>query len=175
MTLTPLYVATINTPGYLPMADDLTTFNNAPDAWAYLAEERQRGEEQGDPDGEDWSDTVATLAMLGERSHWASPIGPRDGWDSAAEQTAWLAEKGIAADGTGTVYGGTPGYQGDHDLGIAYSVSVIAHANYPHNAGRLYDCPACDAACHCVADETECVFEGEHNGMGEPEDCEHNA
>lgn len=27
-------------------------------------------------------------------------------------------------DGIGTVYGNTPGYDGDHDLGLAYSVSV---------------------------------------------------
>lgn len=40
------------------------------------------------------------------------------------------------------------------------------HVNYPHEPGRLYDCPACEARCHCDADPgtTECVFDGEHVG-----------
>lgn len=42
--------------------------------------------------------------------------------------------------------------------------SPLEHVNYPHEPGRLYDCPACDAACHCRPGETECVYEGEHNG-----------
>lgn len=41
-----------------------------------------------------------------------------------------------------------------------------AHVNYPHEPGRLFDCPACDARCHCVAGALECVYEGEHNGAG---------
>lgn len=41
------------------------------------------------------------------------------------------------------------------------------HVDYPHFPGRLYDCPACEAKCHCKAGETECVFEGEHNGLAE--------
>lgn len=23
------------------------------------------------------------------------------------------------------------------------------HADYPHNPGTLYDCPACESRCHC--------------------------
>lgn len=45
-----------------------------------------------------------------------------------------------------------------------------AHVNYPHEPGRLYDCPACEAQCHCDADPgtTECVYSGPHNfGKGE--------
>lgn len=41
-----------------------------------------------------------------------------------------------------------------------------AHVNYPHEPGRLFDCGACEARCHCKAGEVECVFEGEHNGLG---------
>jgi hypothetical protein len=34
------------------------------------------------------------------------------------------------------------------------------HVNYPHNPGRLYDCEACEASCHCTDDGTECVWSG---------------
>jgi len=39
--------------------------------------------------------------------------------------TDTVKELDIAAQGTatGTVYGPTPGYDGDHDLGLAYTVS----------------------------------------------------
>lgn len=33
-----------------------------------------------------------------------------------------------------------------------------AHADYPHEPGRLYDCPACEAECHCVMEEEPCVY-----------------
>jgi hypothetical protein len=41
------------------------------------------------------------------------------------------------------------------------------HANYPHTAGYLFDCAACEARCHCVAGREAaghmpCVFEAEH-------------
>lgn len=44
---------------------------------------------------------------------------------------------------------------------------MAKHVDYPHEPGRLYDCPACEARCHCTAavtrgEETECIFEGEH-------------
>jgi hypothetical protein len=45
----------------------------------------------------------------------------------------------------------------------------LAHADYPHEPGRLYDCPACEDHCHCKPGETECIFEGEHNGLAETE------
>lgn len=34
------------------------------------------------------------------------------------------------------------------------------HADYPHEPGRLYDCPRCEHECHCshLPGETECVF-----------------
>lgn len=39
------------------------------------------------------------------------------------------------------------------------------HVAYPHEPGRLYDCPACETSCHCgpaVArgEETECIWSG---------------
>lgn len=44
-------------------------------------------------------------------------------------------------------------------------VVVDVHVDYPHEPGRLIDCPACEARCHCDADPgtTACVFEGPHN------------
>lgn len=42
------------------------------------------------------------------------------------------------------------------------------HVDYPHYPGRLYDCPACEARCHCTPDAgtTECIFEGKHQRFG---------
>lgn len=40
-----------------------------------------------------------------------------------------------------------------------------AHADYPHESGRLYGCPACEAACHCTPGDAECVYSGPHNGL----------
>lgn len=36
------------------------------------------------------------------------------------------------------------------------------HVNYPHEPGRLHDCPACMERCYCTRNTTECVFEGSH-------------
>lgn len=92
-----VYVATINVPGYLPMADEPAVFDTAREAWEYLCEERERSED--DFEGEDYSDTVTKLRR------WA------------ANDMVCDFEK------VGTIYGDTPGYEGDHDLGLAYSVA----------------------------------------------------
>ena len=42
------------------------------------------------------------------------------------------------------------------------------HADYPHVPGRLYDCPACEARCHCTPGDAECVYGGQHNGPAAP-------
>lgn len=49
------------------------------------------------------------------------------------------------------------------DLG--WTEPLAPHVNYPHEPGRLYDCPACEATCHCDPDPgtTACVFDGPHN------------
>lgn len=38
----------------------------------------------------------------------------------------------------------------------------LQHADYPHEPGTLYDCPACESRCHCTPDSTECVYSGTH-------------
>lgn len=91
------YIATINTPGYLPDSDgDLAIFDTAKEAWTYLADEREEAFDQAevDPAGD------PALALMGQII-----LGQVD------------AE-------VGTVTGITPGYDGDHDLGKAYSVTA---------------------------------------------------
>lgn len=38
----------------------------------------------------------------------------------------------------------------------------VMHVDYPHTPGRLHDCPACEARCHCTLYSTACVYDGEH-------------
>jgi hypothetical protein len=65
---------------------------------------------------------------------------------------------------------GVSGFPRERASLIAGSIGgkVVRHVNYPHEAGRLFDCPACESACHCgpgVArgEETECVYHAEDN------------
>jgi hypothetical protein len=98
------YVATINTPGYLPQDDDPPVFDTAYEAWSYLADERERSEDDAvDPGGADWPYSV-TVAELHDAAGHNDP------------------ERAL---GEGTVYDSTPGYTGSHDLGLAYSVTAI--------------------------------------------------
>ena len=102
----PRYIATINVPGYLPMDDDPPVFDTPGEAWEYLADERRDGEEQAFEPGDD-PGFSATVNIL----------------ESLADGTLSFAEVGDG-DGTGSVTGLTPGYDGDHDLGLAYTVSI---------------------------------------------------
>jgi len=105
-----MFEAIINTPGYLPEADEPAIFHTAREAWDYLADERRDAEDSAiDIDDaepfEGYSATVNTLECFA-RGEWDPALGASDD------------------DGTGVVYGSTPGYDGDHDLGKAYSVVV---------------------------------------------------
>jgi hypothetical protein len=87
-------MATVNVPGYLPMDDDPPVFDTPREAWDYLADERERGEDNADDaDHFDIVATVTAMAMI---------------------------------DGPGVVVGPTPGYDGDHDLGLAYCVTAVS-------------------------------------------------
>lgn len=97
-----MYIATINVPGYLPEDDDLATFETVREAWEYLAFERARHEaaesdDQAETASGEYSDTYYSMANMGS---------------------------GVMPAEVGAVYGPTPGYQGGHDLGLAYTVSA---------------------------------------------------
>jgi hypothetical protein len=139
--MTDLYLATINTPGYLPMDDDRHVFTDPRDAWAYLASERERAEDQTDSDMGEYSDTWRILGYIASGEHRHG--NPCEDWPTAA-------------DGTGSVRGDTPGREDSaYDLGEAYSVTLWAHAGYPHEHGAHYDCDPCEYTCH-----NECTPEG---------------
>lgn len=108
------FTATMNTPGYSPWSDDTPpVFATACEAWAYLADERARAED--DAENANYSATFRTLTTLGDESHWQG---------DADKVARWVGIQGLAPDGTGVVYGHTPGYAGSHDLGVAYHVDV---------------------------------------------------
>lgn len=46
--------------------------------------------------------------------------------------------------------------------GKPWTVELPEHVDYPHQPGRLHDCPACEARCWCDSDpgSTECVYSG---------------
>jgi hypothetical protein len=91
-----MYVATINVPGYLPMDDEPPTFDTAREAWQYLVSEVDRA----------WDDF------------------PED--DNGACLEVHTAMHNLDQSQPGTVYGPTPGYDGSHDLGLAYSVTEVS-------------------------------------------------
>jgi len=96
------YVATINVPGYLPEGEP-AEFDTAAEAWAYLEGERECRESEVTNDSTFVaSECLSELRRIAEAAQWAQPV----------------------SDGTGTVYGNTPGYDGTHDLGLAYCVSI---------------------------------------------------
>jgi hypothetical protein len=43
----------------------------------------------------------------------------------------------------------------------------VQHVSYPHEPGRLHDCPACAAQCHCTPGDAECVYDGPHNAAAD--------
>lgn len=110
------YVATINVPGYLPMDVDPPIFETAREAWEYLASEyvcdsdyapdpyAYEPDDPSDPQGPHHQSGV--LWELEARAQGIDELGRC--WRSARE---------------GTVYGPTPGYYGNHDLGLAYCVT----------------------------------------------------
>ncbi len=100
------YVASVSIPGYLPEGDT-PVFDTPAEAWSYLADERERGEDDtyNPGDAEEYTETVAELR---KRAAIARELNDTDG---------------------GVIYGDTPGYDGDHDLGLAYVVSAVSDAD----------------------------------------------
>ncbi len=95
------YVATINTPGYLPWADEPAVFDSIREAWEYLESEYQRMNDTDLPQPDDYEETLIGFTT---RVNWDQP---------------------------GNLYANTPGYEGDHDLGLVFSV------NYYENEEEL--------------------------------------
>lgn len=98
-----MYEAIINVPGYLPMDDDPPRFDEINEAWQWLADQRSRAEDDAEMPGDSYSQTVLDLEERANRT---------------------MAD-GAPYQRMGTVYGPTPGYDGDHDLGLAYSVTEV--------------------------------------------------
>jgi hypothetical protein len=143
------FVATVNVPGYLPMDDDPPTFDTAQEAWAYLAELRQRDEDQNDTYPE-YTNTLEEMKALSNDQNWSQDEG-----------VDWLAEYfDVNVDGTGTVYGATPdrigpdGESDENDLGLAYTVSISEEPEPATAQGVLWVCVDCHQAAHGI-DEHE--------------------
>lgn len=106
------FTAIVNTPGYLPEGDDYPpVFDSARAAWYYLYHERNREEE----------DYPCPLCR-DESTH-----GVFGDCDDDSEEARALAEM-ARVDEPGSVHLSTPGYDGGHDLGRAYSVQQITEA-----------------------------------------------
>jgi hypothetical protein len=104
------YVATINVPGYLPMSNDEYRFETPEGAWAFLADERDSALSESDDDGEEV--THMWLRRLAGDPEYARRFTPDLGtWAMVDSRTL-----------CGSVTGPTPGSDGKHDLGLAYSV-----------------------------------------------------
>lgn len=127
-----LYTASVNIPGYLPMADEPAVFRTPEEAWSWLRGERERGEDDCT------DDTWRKLDRLSE--------------GGAVLDASRIVGRSDTDESTGTVYGDTPGYDGAHDQGLAYTVSIWEHSRYPHPEGYLSTCEVCLYTCHCDPD-----------------------
>jgi hypothetical protein len=95
-----MYVAVINTPGYLPEAEP-AEFDTARQAWLFLATERQREEDErwdSLPEDEQWAQVFAFSPALQDLRHNVE----RAAWDVMAME-GW--------DGTGSVTHGDLAYE----------------------------------------------------------------
>jgi hypothetical protein len=107
------FLATVNVPGYLPMDDDPPVFDTAAQAWASHA----NGREGWEDDFPDWPfEGIGEYTETVEALRYAA--GPDVEYGNPCED--WP----LNADGTGVIYGDTPGYDGRHDLGLAYCVTA---------------------------------------------------
>lgn len=105
--LPPVYVAYVNVPGYLPMADEPMSAETPEECWSWLADERRRDLEGAD------SPFWAKRADQGE----ADMMDKMSEGEYPAE---WGAER------TGTIGAATP-RGSEHDLGLNYTVRAVPH------------------------------------------------
>jgi len=112
------YLATMNTPGYLPWSDDAPpVFDTPAQAWGYLAGERREAE-----DATEYAETVDGDSADDSGEPYSDVVDELDTYESSDR-------------GPDTVHGYTPGRAGDRDLGINYSVTQVERVS-----GR---CPCC--------------------------------
>lgn len=113
------FLATTNTPGYLPMDDDPPTFDTAREAWAYLADERIRDEDAGIDAGapdEGYSSIVNFMESIGNGT-----LSFEDG-----------DYVGVASNGEGSIWGPScPPKM--YDLGLAYTVTAVEDETFEVN------------------------------------------
>lgn len=99
------FIATMNTPTYLPWSDDEPPLFETA-AEAWQFLAEERERQEDATDVPEYTETLSTLRQYVDDAH-----------------------------GANVVYGDTPGYEGSHDLGVAYSVTEL-----PIEATR---CPCC--------------------------------
>lgn len=89
------YLATVNVPGYMPMDDDPPVFDTPREAWQHHVENLEREWDNYEDDPNGICLETHTMFHAQDQSQ------------------------------PGTIYAGTPGYEGNHDLGLAYCVVAV--------------------------------------------------
>lgn len=134
------YLASWYTPGYLPHASQNAEFGSVQEAWAHLArlrgqaERTDGGRSMGTPSpmtkvADRWEQAQEVLELLTALGDHGLSVG-----------SDWLRLFRLRSDGTGTLYGTTPGYARDVapelrrnyiDQGIAYKVQALRRPGRP--------------------------------------------
>lgn len=127
------YVAIVNTPGYLPEGTEPPpTFATAAEAWWYLYHERVNHEQDNECDLCHDTMSHGPSGDCDEDSDTGRELGRRARWAGRGLVTG--------SEACGTVNGPTPGYRGDHDLGLVYQVaevSAVVHREANDHGGTV--------------------------------------
>lgn len=91
-----------------------------------------------------------------ESSHWLTPLSAIPANLDLVMGGEELGFSWQSCDGCGSSLGGDR-----YSMSLFYREDMPPeHVNYPHEPGRLYDCPACESQCFCTGEpsHTECVY-----------------
>lgn len=130
---------------------------------------------------EDAHDNVAYATRQDELIPDATAVTIASWWQTSRGPGTALAE--LATTGMGTAQGIERAIDDVREVDRPGSTDVVAldalsrwvrdhpsrmHVEYPHEQGRLYDCPACEGHCWCedLTRTTPCVFCAENNADG---------